>query len=72
MLWLTDCESRGKEVHVDGQQGTDMTLCGFTLDGDPQVQIGIPIKVPKQKVTCPECLLIVEKVKQYIKWSKPT
>ena len=48
------------ELHLDGPDGTDFTLCGLSLDGDPD-SVGEYKVVNASKVTCPRCMAIIKK-----------
>lgn len=45
-------------LHLDAASGIDYTLCGITLDGDPQTA-GSYVYVKAAAVTCPDCIAII-------------
>lgn len=53
-----DGEMDPDAVHLDGI-GPDYTLCGMTLDGDPETA-GSWVSVEAKKITCPECVEIIK------------
>ena len=46
-------------VHFDGASGVHLTLCGLETGGDSGLGIETAITT-KEKVTCPDCISIVE------------
>lgn len=62
---------RGEEIHLVGCNGGDASLCGYDLAGDSSVHVEPPILLEgKHKVTCTECLSIIELVRNYLKPAK--
>lgn len=45
-------------LHMHGADGNDYTLCGITLDCDPDTA-GTWREVTAPKVTCPACVAII-------------
>lgn len=61
----------GTAQHLDAAYGSDFTLCGLTLDGDPLIVSSQ--RVVFGRVTCDRCLAIVDyctEVKKTIAWER--
>lgn len=46
-------------LHLNGANGADYTLCGITLDDDPETA-GPSEIVTAAAVTCPDCIAIIK------------
>lgn len=55
---LADSGHDAAIVHLEGATAADYTLCGLTLDGDPDT-CG-KWKLVRSKVSCPECVAIIK------------
>lgn len=57
----------GVRTHLDGISDS-ATLCGFDTAGDPEVHSRQPeYLIGKHRVTCADCLAIIETVKNHVK-----
>lgn len=45
-------------LHLSGALGADYTLCGLSLDGDPET-VGDTEFVDASTVTCPDCAAVI-------------
>lgn len=64
-------DESGSLIHLEGP-GDSYTLCGFDTAGDDHVHRVPPQQLPRPyyKITCPDCLQIISRAREYIK-SKP-
>lgn len=48
-----------KNLHIEGHDGKDFTLCGLSLDNDTGT-VGTNECVKAKKITCPDCKNIIQ------------
>lgn len=55
-------KGNAEDIHFEGVQNGDYTLCGLTLAADRDIQTG-EAKEVSQRVSCPHCIAIVKACK---------
>jgi hypothetical protein len=54
----------GRVIHFEGALGAGLALCGADLDGDSALYDKQPRLMDNGKVTCPQCISVVEHVRR--------
>lgn len=54
-----DCDNPSV-IHLEGPGGTDFTVCGITMDGDPGTA-GPFVLRKRGPVTCPGCIEMIKR-----------
>lgn len=68
--WRHRSEGGGTSVHLDGISDS-YTLCGLDTAGDDRVHAKPPQELQGvHRITCPDCLRVIEEVERYLRFKK--